>query len=59
MEEHNIYAYISCKQSFKNRLKHGVWVDPTLPVEEIKRIIQAMLASQLVCREYRLVDHSI
>ena len=47
MEENNIYVYISCKQSFKNRLKHGVWVDLTLPVEEIKRIIQNMLSSSL------------
>ena len=47
MEEHNIYAYISCMQSFKNRLKHGVWVDLSLPVEEMMRIIQNMLASSL------------
>ena len=47
MHEHNIYIYISCRESFKKRLNHGVWVDPSLPVEEMMRIILTMLASSL------------
>ena len=45
--EINIHIYVSCKKSFKNGINHGVWIDTTLDVVEIHRIIQNMLASSL------------
>ena len=47
MRETNIHVYISCTESFKRRLKHGIWIDTSHALEEIKRMIAAMIATSI------------
>ena len=43
----NIMIYAACTQSLKHGITHGVWLDPTLPVEDMKLQITAMLDASL------------
>ena len=43
----NIVCYAVCTESLKHGIRHGVWLDLTLEVEDLKMEIVAMLAASL------------
>lgn len=45
--ENNIHFYVSCTESFKRHLEHGVWIDATLELEDMQQEINRMLSTSL------------
>ena len=43
----NIIIRVACTESLKHDIDHGVWLDPTLELEDIKMEIADMLAASL------------
>ena len=47
MNQNSIYCYLSCVESLKKGVKHGVWVDCTWEISEINQEIERMLATSV------------
>lgn len=43
----NIYFYVVCVASFRKEMNHGVWIDATLPMKQIRSEIEGMLLTSV------------
>ena len=43
----NIHFYVVCVASFRKGVNHGVWIDSTLPMAQIKLEIEGMLLTSI------------